>query len=226
MRAAIFAAVCVTTAALGHALMSVQPLPWWALVASLGVTGLAAWWLAGRERGGFVVTSSTVVAQLALHSLFVLAQSRHAGLDWQTSHTPSATPMGGMPVMSGLVGMADMPTASAARMADMDAMHRDTSQMQVLHSGHGTLGMFLAHALAALVCGLWMWRGEAAASRLARSVVAVLFAPLLVLTTLGRTGLKPTARPVADIGHVLHLRGVLLHHSLSRRGPPRCSSSC
>ncbi|MBL1093381.1 hypothetical protein JK360_29305 [Streptomyces sp. 9-7] len=206
VRAAIFAAVCVTTAALGHALMSAQPLPWWALVAALGTTGSAAWWLAGRERGGFAVTGSTVVAQLALHTLFGLAQSCQA---------------------SDLAGMPDMPAISAASMSDMGAMHHDMSQMQMMHPGHGTLGMFLAHALAALLCGLWMWRGEAAAFRLARSAAAALFAPLLlVLATLGWTGLKPPARPVAGAGHVLRLHGLLLQHVLSRRGPPSRSFSC
>ncbi|MFF4696308.1 hypothetical protein [Streptomyces chattanoogensis] len=210
VRAAIFAVVCVTTAALGHALMSAQPLPWWALVAALGTTGSAAWRSAGRERGGLVVTGATVVAQLGLHSLFGLAQSR-----------PS------MPGMNGMAGMADMPAGSAVPVGQMAALHGDMSQLPLLPSGHGALGMFLAHTLAAVVCGLWLWRGEAAAFRLARSVAAVLFAPLLlVLTTLDRTDLKPSARPVAAAVHVVRLSGAFLHHVLSRRGPPRLSFCC
>ncbi|GGX42464.1 hypothetical protein GCM10010341_75540 [Streptomyces noursei] len=267
VRAAIFAVVCVTTAALGHALMSAQPLPWWALATALGVTGSAAWWLAGRERGVFVVTGSTVVAQLGLHSLFDLAQScrcgtpaavapeRHwavrllcdatgagpslgsqasaarmlhqAGLGLGTAHAPPPTSMDGMPGMSGMAGMADTPATSAAHVGHMAAMHGDMSQMQLMHSGHGALGMFLAHALAALVCGLWLWRGETAAFRLARSVAALLFAPLLlVLTALGWTGLKSSARPLAAAGHVVRLRGALLQYVVSRRGPPRLSVCC
>ncbi|MGW2634708.1 hypothetical protein ACWC2K_36085 [Streptomyces chattanoogensis] len=221
VRAAIFAVVCVTTAALGHALMSAQPLPWWALVAALGTTGSVAWRSAGRERGGLAVTGATVVAQLGLHSLFGLAQSRP-----------------GMPGMSGMTGMADMPATSATsavHMGQMAALHADLSQLQLMpslmpplmRSGHGALGMFLAHTLAAVACGLWLWRGEAAAFRLARSVAAVLFAPLLlVLTTLDRADLKPPARPVAAAGHVVRLSGAFLHHVLSRRGPPRPSFCC
>ncbi|MFF4605839.1 hypothetical protein ACFY12_24245 [Streptomyces sp. NPDC001339] len=203
-RAAIFAAVCVPTAALGHALMSAQPLPWWVLVAAFGSTGAVAWWLAGRERGGFAVTASTVVAQLGLHSLFGLAQS-----------------------CGGMAGMAEISATSAAHMRHMAAMHGDMGQMHLMHSGHGSLGMLLAHTLAALVCGLWLWRGEAAAFQLARSAAAALFAPLLlVLTTLGWTGLKPSARPVATASHVARLRGVLLHYIVCRRGPPRLAVSC
>ncbi|MFF2809542.1 PE-PGRS family protein [Streptomyces sp. NPDC058000] len=272
VRAAIFAVVCVTTAALGHALMSAQPLPWWALVAALGTTGWAAWWLAGRERGAFAVTGSTVVAQLGLHSLFSLAQRCQAGttvavaperqgavrllrgasgagpvLDVQasaarilhqgdfgpgTTHPPPPTPMDAMPGMRGLAGTVDMPATSAAHMGHMDqmaTMHGDMSmsQMHPMHAGHGAPGMFLAHALAALACGLWMWRGEAAAFRLARSMAAVLFAPLLlVLTTLGWIGRKPSMCPVTAVGHVVRLRGVFLQYAVSRRGPPGHSICC
>ncbi|MGG7569502.1 hypothetical protein [Streptomyces sirii] len=227
VRAAIFAVVCVTTAALGHALMSTQPLPSWALVSALGATGSVAWWSAGRERGGFVVTGSSVVTQLALHALFGLAQSCQAGLDLETAPASPTTPMGDTAGMSHLAGTAGMLATSTARMGDIGAVHADMSQLQMMHSGHGTFGMFLAHALAALVCGVWLWRGEAATFQLARSVAAVWFAPLmLVLATLGWTGLKPTARPVDGCGHVLCLRGVFLQHVLSRRGPPTPSFCC
>ncbi|MEK2479152.1 PE-PGRS family protein [Streptomyces noursei] len=264
VRAAIFAAVCVTTTALGHGLMSVQPLPWWALVAAFGATGSAAWWLAGRERGAFVITGSTVVAQLGLHSLFGLAQAspggtvttvaperqwaarllcgayeagpapesqalairllRQAGLDPAITHATPAMSMGGM---QGMSGMADMPAMHAMGMGHMGSMSGDVSQMQLMHSGGSAIGMFLAHVLAALVCGVWLWRGEAAAFQLARSVAAVLFAPLLlVLTVSGWTGLKrPVRRPVGA-GHVVRLHGVLLQHTVSRRGPPRLSFCC
>lgn len=230
-RAAIFAVVCVTTAALGHAVVSAQPLPSWVLVAVLGATGSAAWWSAGRERGGFAVTGSAVVAQLALHSLFGLAQSCRTGLDLRTAassaSSASMASRGDMTGMSHLAGMAGELAASPAHVGDIGAMRGEMSELQMVHSGHGTLGMFLAHVLAALVCGLWLWRGEAAAFRLARSVAAVWFAPLmLVLATLGWTGRKPAARPVAGRGHVLRLRGVFLHHVLSRRGPPHPSICC
>ncbi|MFF8788730.1 hypothetical protein [Streptomyces sp. NPDC015125] len=173
------------------------------------------------------MTGSAVVAQLALHSLFGLAQSFRSGLDLEAAQASSATPMGDMTGMSHLAGTAGKLATSTAHLGDIGALRGDMSRMQMAHSGHGTFGMFLAHVLAALVCGLWLWRGEAAAFRLARSVAAVWFAPLiLVLATLGWTGLKPTARPVAGRGHVLGLRGVFLHHVLSRRGPPNPSFCC
>ncbi|MEV0321691.1 hypothetical protein ACIBKX_34970 [Streptomyces sp. NPDC050658] len=74
-RAAVFAAVCVLLAALGHVMMSQTQVPWWALGAGAAATGGAAWVLAGRERGLPLVVSVAVAAQAALHSGFSLAQT-------------------------------------------------------------------------------------------------------------------------------------------------------
>ncbi|MFJ2595199.1 hypothetical protein [Streptomyces erythrochromogenes] len=75
VRAAMFAAVCVLLAALGHVLMSGTGVPWWAMSAAFVGTAAAAWSLAGRERGPLTVIAATVAVQAALHSGFSLAQS-------------------------------------------------------------------------------------------------------------------------------------------------------
>lgn len=74
-RAAMFAAVCVLLAALGHVLMSGTGVPWWAMSAAFLGTAAAAWHLAGRERGPLTIIAATVAVQAALHSGFSLAQS-------------------------------------------------------------------------------------------------------------------------------------------------------
>lgn len=75
VRAAMFAAVCVLLAAVGHVLMSGTAVPWWAVSAALAGTAAAAWCLAGRERGPLTVITATVTVQAVLHSGFSLAQS-------------------------------------------------------------------------------------------------------------------------------------------------------
>ncbi len=186
-RAAIFAAVCVATTALGHALMS-EAVPGWAVAYAFAATTAGAWWLASRrERGALAVTGSTVVAQLALHGLFAGAQA--------FEHAPAAA--------DGMSGTA------------MAHMHQA--------AGPGwSVGMTLAHTLAALVCGLWLWRGEAAVFRVGRALAAFVFAPLRrARRAHGIAGTRPAAvRRRVAAGPLLPPHRVLLRHAVSRRGPP------
>jgi hypothetical protein len=179
--------------------MSGAGLPWWAVGYAFAATTAAAWWLTGRERGVALVTGATVVAQLGLHQLFGLAQSAHA------SDAP-------------------MPMASM----DMGHTHpMGPEPADTLLMG-GDVGMFAAHLLAALVCGVWLWRGEEAAFRTARAIAyrtgrllgTALFEPL-------RRALRVSAamRPVVPVrtrvfAPVRRLRGVLLEYAVARRGPP------
>lgn len=239
VRAAAFAAVCVTTTALGHALMAAAPLPWWAVLAAFGATGAVGWWLTGRERGGSVVTGATVLAQLGLHTLFDLSQTglSHAGLAHPGPGTHGIDAMRGMTemaetagtaTMSGTVTMSGKATASGAGHLDATAEAlTHPAHLDMTPSVHGSLGMLLAHTLAAILCGLWLWRGEAAAFQLARSFAAALFAPLLlVLWTPARTGRKPPARRVTTDAPAPGPSGTLLHHVVSRRGPPALPVCC
>ncbi|BDH12762.1 hypothetical protein [Streptomyces hygroscopicus] len=63
VRAAVFAAVCVLLAALGHVMMSGSRVPAWVLAAGLTVSGAAGWCLAGRERGLPLIVTVVVAAQ-------------------------------------------------------------------------------------------------------------------------------------------------------------------
>ncbi|MFI0819614.1 hypothetical protein ACH4TX_26055 [Streptomyces sp. NPDC021098] len=203
-RAAIFAVVCVVMAALGHAVMSGGTVPGWMLGAALLATASAAWWLTGRQRGAAVVTGATVGAQLVLHLLFHYSQSArltHPSM----GHGAHGAHGGGMHGGSGMDGMAGMADAHMASAADGISP-----------------GMLLAHALAALVCGLWLWCGEAAAFRLGRTLAAAVFVPLrLVLRLLGADALPlPARRLPARPGAVRALRAALLHYVVARRGPP------
>ncbi|MEX2969772.1 hypothetical protein [Streptomyces sp. C184] len=261
VRAAAFAAVCVTTTALGHALMAAEPLPWWAVLAAFAATGPAGWWLTGRERGGLTITGATVLAQLGLHALFDFSPScagakgvdamperhwaarlfRHAttapdpssalrflphtDLGPTVTRPPLPTPMGAMRAMADMAGTATMPGTGHPGSTAGAMAH--PSHLDLTPSGHGSLGMLLAHTLAAVLCGLWLWRGEAAAFQLARSFAAALFAPLLlVLRTLDRTGLRPPARRAPADTPAVRPHGALLHHVVVRRGPPGFPVCC
>ncbi|WP_405009141.1 hypothetical protein [Kitasatospora sp. NBC_01539] len=74
-RAAVFAAVCVLLASLGHVLMSGTHVPWWALAAAFAAAWGIGWVPADRERGPVLVTGLTVGVQAALHLVFTLGQA-------------------------------------------------------------------------------------------------------------------------------------------------------
>ncbi|MER5179310.1 hypothetical protein ABT009_13230 [Streptomyces sp. NPDC002896] len=226
-RSAIFAAVCVATTGLGHALMSGDALPAGAVGSAFAAVVLAAWLLTGRERGAGVVTGATVVTQIGLHLAFTLSSSSSSASP--TGHEAAASSTAhhtaGMQTAMG----AGTSTGTGTGMAQMHHLHHtmDPASMASGHmhlaAGHGTsLGMLLAHALAGLLCGLWLWRGEAAVFRLGRALTAFLFAPLVLAAGLFTAAAAPqgpaAVRPFRRAGQ--RLRRLLLRHAVSRRGPP------
>ncbi|WP_055717867.1 hypothetical protein, partial [Streptomyces torulosus] len=168
VRAAMFAAVCVLLAALGHVTMSGSPVPWWAMGTAAAATGGVGWCLAGRERGLPLIVSVVLAAQTALHSGFSLAQPAHpAG---------AGGPVAGGSVDGGSAG-GGFGGASAMEMgsAHMDHTVHMGSAGHMGHADHtgylmdgpftASSGMLAAHLLAALLCGLWLAYGERAASQ-------------------------------------------------------------
>ncbi|MFD7500788.1 hypothetical protein [Streptomyces sp. NPDC059850] len=233
VRAAVFAAVCVPLAALGHAMMSGTGVPWWSLTAALVATVAAGWSCAGRERGRVFVTAFTVGAQLALHSFFSLGQTTAGAA---SSGGGSFARQWAGELLCGPVRAATLTPAEAEHIVrsaglghhlahpppgthSMGSMagteHADMSSMA---DGSG-VGMIVAHLIAALVCGLWLAYGERAAFRIGRALAARLFAPLLLLIRVAEPPHRPRIRarrhPVAH-----RPRTLLLAHAITTRGPP------
>ena len=192
VRSAVFAAVCVVLAALGHVLMSGRHVPAWALAAGLAVTAGAAWSLAGRERGLPLIVTLVVATQAALHSAFSLAQpaTQRTAMDMGSMHMSAADSMD-------MGHMSAAPTTSAT----------------------SSPGMLTAHLLAALLCGLWLAHGERAAFRLLRAVATRLAAPLRLLLALPAPPHRPRLRPRRPRSDRAP-RLLLLVHAITSRGPP------
>ncbi|MEU0970675.1 hypothetical protein ABZ357_36640 [Streptomyces sp. NPDC005917] len=201
VRAAVFAAVCVLLAALGHVMMSSGPVPGWALAAGLLATGALGWALAGRERGLPLVVSAAVGAQTALHSGFSAAQA------WTSQPNP----------------VPSMDMASMHR--DMTGMHMGPTHVDAVAylrfgtGGAASTGMLAAHLLAALLCGLWLGHGERAAFRILRAVAGRLTAPLRLLLALPAPPGRPRPRPLRRRPDRAP-RLLLLVHAITSRGPP------
>ncbi|MEU9880403.1 hypothetical protein [Streptomyces phaeochromogenes] len=250
VRAAVFAAVCVVLAALGHVMMSGSPVPWWMMAAGGAVTGGAGWCLAGRERGLSLIVTVVVVAQGLLHTGFSLAQSAAPTVAWGSmgSGGGGSMPMGsaGLDMDSAPMAAGPMDSASMGAAA-MDSAHMGSVPMGSIHTGsadamdmghmgsgsmaHPThpahdmdgmssLGMLVAHLLAALLCGLWLAYGERAAFRILRAVAGRLAAPLrLLLHAMPAPPHRPRVR-VPRRSPDRSPRRLLLVHAITSRGPP------
>ncbi|QOV34581.1 hypothetical protein IM697_31340 [Streptomyces ferrugineus] len=220
VRTAMFAAVCAMTTALGHALMADDVLPWWVVGVAFAGTASGAWRLTGREHRAVTIVGATVVAQGLLHLLFSLTHRL------VRPSTAVGAPIADRP--SGTHGMAFSHSGVG--------MHHPGAHAPVLetHSGAPFLsavthaasaGMLLAHLLAAVACGVWLWRGEAAVHRIGRALAATLFAPLRrVCRVLSRTVARRAAPPcrIAE-GAAEDARPTpsALRHAVVRRGPPQ-----
>ncbi|MFE2579948.1 hypothetical protein [Streptomyces sp. NPDC059378] len=225
VRAAVFAAVCVLLAALGHVMMSGSDVPGRVLTAAVVVTGAFGWCLTGRERGLPLVVTAVVAAQTALHSAFALAQSASADM---------ATPMNMNMRMDMGMGTGGMDMGSMRSMGSMDRMNSMGHAVHMDHvdrmgqflggdplmgGGSSSYGMLVAHLLAASLCGLWLAYGEKAVFRILRTVAGRLAAPLRLLLALP----APADRPRLGVGRPRSDRAprlLLLVHAITSRGPP------
>ncbi|MFE9534034.1 hypothetical protein [Streptomyces sp. NPDC006691] len=250
LRAAMFAALCVALAAVGHAAMSGHDIPIPVLLAAFAVTGTAAWCAAGRRRGVLAIAGGQVAAQGALHFLFARTRPMSMAEMPGMAHAPSdPMPMSmsmsaSMPTMTcgaryahlmpdapdapGITGVADLPAMPGMAAEPMTAVAGQAHALGMDAAAHSMSGgMLAAHLAAALICGIWLWRGEAAAFRLARTagaLGALAARPLRRALHLVRTHVPTPPRPVrAPRPHhrpLPGLRGAVHGHAVIRRGPP------
>ncbi|MDT9688062.1 hypothetical protein Q5762_06795 [Streptomyces sp. P9(2023)] len=211
--------------------MSAHEIPAGSLYAAFAVTGGLAWLAGGRRRGAGAIAGGLAAVQTTLHVIFSAGRSHGGGAGGHAAMDHGA--MGEAAMDHAAMTHAAMdPAMAPAATVDPAAMDPATvdptaldSAMEMLTTAAGSsssLGMLAAHLLAALVCGLWLARGEAALFALARTVGTFVFTPLRLLLAVVRVPEPPQAvRPRPHSRRRLH--GVVLAHTLSRRGPPRLS---
>ncbi|MFJ8646512.1 hypothetical protein ACIRNI_10360 [Streptomyces sp. NPDC093546] len=193
--------------------MSAHDIPLPALFAAFGATAVLAWLAAARRRGAAFIATGLLGLQAALHVTFGAGRPHHHehGTAHGTLHGHGGTTPG---------AVSHEPASLPEPASLLDALGLDAVGLDAVGLGGASAGMLAAHLLAAGACALWLARGEAAFFRIAHAVGALAFTPLRLLLALVRLPEAPRpprgARPRPARRH----HGVVLAHSLSRRGPP------
>ncbi|MFE5815890.1 hypothetical protein ACFQ6S_21175 [Streptomyces sp. NPDC056479] len=225
LRAAVFAAVCVVLAGIGHVLGSCATIPLWTMGAGfLGVL-LVTVPFAGRERSLPGIAALLALGQTVLHTLFGLGQHGAAttGATSSAAASDAALVEQAARLVCGTAAAAISP-AQAQRLliearigtgtgtgtgtdtgAGEHAAHRSADAMSAVTDSSAallpSLPMLLAHVLAAVVAGWLLRRGDLALLRIVEMSA-------------------PSAHSVAEGALVRSLRGALALVRALRAGLP------
>ncbi|WP_043263931.1 hypothetical protein [Streptomyces sp. CT34] len=203
LRAALFAALCVTLSAASHVLLSRMPLPPATVAGLFAAVFALAYALAGRERGYWRIAALLLPLELAADVVFSIGQ--------HTCYGPDGAPTGGpFSLGMGLLcggGPVGTPLARLAREGAAPAP--------------AWLLLLAVHLAVGLLAAGWLRRGEAALTQLLGAVAGFAFRPLLIaVAVIGRAAAPRRAVP-APVRTSRPARAVpLLVHSVVRRGPP------
>ncbi|WP_405711241.1 hypothetical protein OG264_20425 [Streptomyces xanthophaeus] len=249
VRTAVFTAVCVVLAAIGHALASCATVPWWSLGIGFLAVFAAAAPLAGRRRTLPGIGVGLTAGQLALHTLFGLGQHGSAAAqapagssDTSVAALAAQLVCGGNSVPLDPASARQIVEAAGLDPAALAARSLDEGQAVHAHLAHAagpapetglfSPAMLIGHLLAALAAGWLLGRGDAALGRLVElsrlsteaTPVRALRTALALVRVLG-TGLPgaPARDPRAPrtvAGPAPATGREALQHAVIRRGPP------
>lgn len=212
LRAALFAALCVTLSSTSHVLMSHEPLPLTVVAAAFAAVFGVAYLVAGRRECGFrLIAALMVPLELAVDTWFTSGQRLCYGASgapvtgswWHSFH--EAVICHGAPAGSRLPGVSG------------------TTAAQVPMPSATLPWLLLAlHVSVGLLASWWLRRGEAALQRLLRAASAAAFRPLLFAAAAVRAAALPArrVRPATAVRHAGSPGARNLLHAVVRRGPP------
>ncbi|MFH8383835.1 hypothetical protein ACH4E7_23280 [Kitasatospora sp. NPDC018058] len=251
LRALPFATVCVALAAAGHALASGRAVPPGALLLGWTLIGTVAVLAARRERSLRAIVGGLAAGQGGLHVLFHAAQCGRQSPATAGPTNPSSS-MASMPGMHGMSGMAGMsralsvgsgrpgPSVTHVTVGNGAAPHVVVAATHVSFWSHATLlglspAMLVAHLVATVAAGWWLWRGEVAVWRLVRLTAGTVTTAVharaaslrgaLALFAMLRGGMDGRSQAAATRfvpadGRWWLPQWTLLRHVVIRRGPP------
>jgi hypothetical protein len=213
LRAAVFAALCVTLSSTSHVLLARRPLSPAAVAGAYAAVFTLAYVLGGRRERGFrAIAGLMVPLELAVDTVFTTGQQACYGPSggpitgsWRSLH--EAIVCGGTPG-TGSGALAAIPGGAAAPQVPSNVL---------------PWLLLAVHVAVGLLASWWLRRGEAALQRVLRAVAAAAFRPLRLAAAAALAAAAPPPRRVRAAA-VLGARGALatepLQHSVVRRGPP------
>lgn len=215
LRAALFAALCVTLSSTSHVLMAKAPLPLPAVAGAFAAVFVPAYLATARPECGFRTLAGLMVPlELAVDTLLTTGQQACYGALGGPVTGPWRSLNEAFLCHTGHVGPTpDTPFAAVPGGAQAAAQMPSSALPWLLLAVHVSVGLLAAW---------WLRRGEAALHQAVRAVALAAFRPLLfaaaairsVLTAVPH-GVRCSARPAAG-GPAARW----LHHAVVRRGPP------
>jgi hypothetical protein len=215
LRAALFAALCVTLSSTSHVLMAKAPLPLPAVAGAFAAVFALAYLVTARPECGFWTLAGLMVPlELAVDTVLTTGQQACYGVLGGPVTGPWRSFNEAFLCHSGHVGPSpDTPLAAVPGGAEA------TTQMQ---SGALPWLLLAVHVSVGLLASWWLRRGDAALHRVLRAATLAAFRPLLLATTTrGALAAPPRrVRPAARSTAAGAPAARWLHHAVVRRGPP------
>ncbi|KUO03868.1 hypothetical protein [Streptomyces caeruleatus] len=216
VRAALFTSLVVTLSTASHVLLSRAPLPLNTVALLAAAVFVLAYALAGRERSFGRIAALLIPLELAADTILTTGQ--------HVCYGKVGGPVAGPLASVGWDVLCGDGTRVGTPLAQVTGTDPDKLGGLLAHAAPATAWLLLgAHIGVGLVAAAWLRRGERALEQLVRAVAATTFRPLLLAVaavTVRRTA--PARRLPRLARRTAGARGLLLAHSLGRRGPP-CS---
>ncbi len=218
VRAALFTSLVVTLSTASHVLLSRAPLPLNTVALLAAAVFVLAYALAGRERSFGRIAALLIPLELAADTILTTGQ--------HVCYGKAGGPVAGPLASVGWDVLCGDGTQVGTPLAQVTGTDPDKLGGLLAHADPATAWFLLgAHVGVGLVAAAWLRRGERALAQLLRAVTATTFRPLLLAVAAVTVRLVRPARPLPrPARRTSTARGLLLAHSLGRRGPP-CSSA-
>ncbi|WP_329182591.1 hypothetical protein [Streptomyces sp. NBC_01477] len=216
LRAALFAALCVTLSSTSHVLMAKAPLPLPAVAGAFAAVFALAYLVTARPECGFWTLAGLMVPlELAVDTLLTTGQ--------QACYGPSGGPVTGSWRSFNEAFLCHGGHVGPAPATPLSAVQGGAETAAGMQAGTLPWLLLAAHVSVGLLAAWWLRRGEAALHQVLRTVGLAAFRPLLfaVAAVRGpRTGLPRRVRPAARSAAAGAPAARWPHHAVVTRGPP------